>query len=125
MNTRTIVTPRAMLPVIPMAMFIAMLSCNVSAAGSLSDPTRPATAPVHDKPVSTIHVEAIVITDTTAWAIVNGIVVHQGDHVGNAVIENISRYEVRYSRNGHSDVAQLPHSTLQVRRDAASHEDTP
>lgn len=125
MNTPMITTMPVKLLVIPMAMFIVMLTCKASADGSLSDPTRPATAPVHDKTVSLIHVEAIVITDTTAWAIVNGIVVHQGDHVGNAVIENISRYEVRYSRNGHSDVAQLPHSTLQVRRDAASHENTP
>lgn len=104
---------------------IAFTSCNISMAGPLLDPTRPASVHVAETPASTFQVEAIVLADSGSWAIVNGTVVHRGDHLGNAVIENISRYEVRYSRNGHSDVAQLPHSTLQVRHDAVSHEDTP
>ena len=104
---------------------IAVMSCSTSMAGPLLDPTRPASVHAAETPTSTFHVEAIVLADTGAWAIVNGTVVHRGDHVGNAVIEEISRYEVRYSRNGHSDVAQLPHSTLQVRHDTAPHEDTP
>lgn len=104
---------------------IAFMSCSISMAGPLLDPTRPASVHATETPISTFHVEAIVLADTGSWAIINGIVVHRGDHVGNAVIEDISRYEVRYSRNGHSDVAQLPHSTLQVRHDTAPHEDKP
>lgn len=104
---------------------IAFMSCSISSADPLRDPTRPANAARHEAADSTIRVEAIVLSDTDTWAIVNGTVVHPGDHVGNVTIESISRYEVRYSRNGHSDVALLPHSTLQVRRDSASHEDTP
>lgn len=103
-----------------------LTTCSAAMAGSLLDPTRPASVHGGETTDSVIHVEAIIISDTDSWAIVNGTVVHRGDHVGSAVIEDISRYEVRYSRNGHSDIAQLIHSTLQVRRDTtASHEDTP
>ena len=106
---------------------IAVIACSNIMADSLLDPTRPASAhtgDTHENPF-VIRVEAIVLSDNDAWAIVNGTVVHRGDHIANAVIEEISRYAVRYSRNGHSDTALLPHSTLQVRRNDASHGGSP
>lgn len=107
-------------------LLLVTMCCQPVVAGSLPDPTRPASVHVAaPEPVNTIRVEAIVISDTVQWAIVNGVVIHRGDHIANAVIEEISSYSVRYSRNGHSDIALLPHSTLQVRRDDTPHEDSP
>jgi hypothetical protein len=112
------------------AMFITAMLMSLSTqrvlAGPLVDPTRPASAhaPVSIS-VNTFRLEGIVISATTQWAIVNGTVVHRGDHIANALIEDISRFSVRYSRNGHSELALLTHSTLQVRRNDSAHEDSP
>ena len=95
-------------------------------AGSLTDPTRPANARTAT-PVApnTIRVEAIVMSGLFQWAIINGTVVHAGDHIANATIDDISQYSVRYTRNGHSEVALLPHTTLIIRRNDTPAEDTP
>jgi len=107
------------------ALLIAM-STGLAQAGPLLDPTRPSSARTAAAvPANTFNLEGIVVSDTTQWAIVNGTVVHRGDHIVNAVIEEISRYSVRFTRNGHSEVAMLPHATLQVRRNGTEHEETP
>jgi hypothetical protein len=97
---------------------------NTARAATLNDPTRPSSmrAPAVKGP-ETIHVEAIVISASGQWAIVNGNVVRRGDHVADALIEEITRYNVRYTRNGRSEVAYLAHATLPVRRNNTSHED--
>jgi hypothetical protein len=103
-----------------------VMNVQLALAGSMLDPTRPSGThtPVAIV-VNTFHLEGIVVSDTTQWAIVNGTVVHRGDHIANAVIEEISRYSVRYSRNGHSEVALLAHATLQVRRNNTEREVMP
>ncbi len=102
-----------------------LLSCN-GYAGSLSDPTRPASARITAVAApNVLHVEAIIIADSFQWAIINGTVVHAGDHVGNAIIDDISRYSVRYTRNGHSEITLLAHATSIIRRNDTPAEDLP
>ena len=103
-----------------------MCCSDVCPAAELRDPTRPPGLHTAVKVTAdTFHLEAVVISDDTRWAIVNGTVVHRGDRIANAVIDDISGYSVRYSRNGRSEVASLPHSTLLVRRNEAPHEAAP
>ena len=97
---------------------------NTARAATLNDPTRPTSMRAPGiKGLELIHVEAIVMSASSQWAIVNGNVVRRGDHIADAMIEEITRYTVRYTRNGRSEVAYLAHTTLPVRRNNTSHED--
>ena len=104
---------------------ILVWSTTSTLAGSMIDPTRPAGARTVAPTPDAFHLEAIVISDTAQWAIVNGVIVHRGDHIANAVIDEITARTVRYTRNGHSETASLSHASLQVRRNESSHEDSP
>jgi len=95
------------------------------AGGLLVDPTRPAGARSAGPVTNTIRVEAIVITDETRWAIINGTLVHHGDRIANAVIEEITPRGVRYSRNGRSETALLPSASTPVRRNESVSEVSP
>lgn len=94
-------------------------------AGTLVDPTRPAGARVAAPAPGAIHLEAIVVSDNSIWAIVNGAVVHQGDHVANAVIDEINRTSIRYTRNGKTETIHLQHLSITVRQNETSHEEAP
>ena len=107
--------------------FIAALFITVTcwAGGLLVDPTRPAGARSTAPAIATIRVEAIVITNETRWAIVNGTLVHHGDHIANAIIEEITSNSVRYSRNGRTETALLPSASVPVRRNESVSEESP
>jgi len=91
----------------------------------LVDPTRPAGARVAAPAIPAFHVEAIMIAENTRWAIVNGTLVHQGDHVANAIVEDINPNSVRYTRGGHSETATLMPPVSPVRRNESVSEESP
>jgi hypothetical protein len=98
-----------------------LIVANVHAE-SLTDPTRPIDAKVIATAASNapaaLRVEAIFHAGTTQrpLAIINGKLVHEGERVANALIEQITSDAVRYSRAGHSQLALLNAAKLQVRR---------
>jgi hypothetical protein len=94
-------------------------------AGPMLDPTRPPGARAAAPAPSVIRLEAIVVSDSSIWAIVNGTVVHRGDHIANAVIDEINHTGIRYTRNGKSESLQLPHLSITVRHNETSHEEAP
>jgi len=81
-------------------------------AESLSDPMRPATvrAPVTPTARSTdknARVTAIFISDDRRVAVLDGVVVREGDRIGELVVEEIGSDSVRYQRLGRSEIAKL------------------
>lgn len=104
---------------------LSLVSAQWVKAGSTLDPTRPAGARIAAPAPGVIRLEAIVVSDDSIWAIVNGTVVHRGDHVANAVIDEINRTSIRYTRNGKSETVQLQHLSITVRQNETSHEEAP
>ena len=105
--------------------FIAASACLIASTaigGELFDPMRPANtidASAAATAAGQIRVEAILNDGERRLAIVNGRLVHEGDHVGTAVVESIAPGAVRFNRGGHSELIFLPTSKLEVRRTAA------
>jgi hypothetical protein len=86
-------------------------------ADALADPTRPMRAGGVRLPpaVGKLQVEAILISEGRALAIINGTVVRAGDRIGKARIDEILSDGVRYTSDGQSRVSRLDPSSLQVR----------
>lgn len=106
------------------AICILFIGSHVNAE-TLRDPTRPASAraaTVNDAKAS-LRVEAILHSGERFVAIVDGKVVRAGDRVGAARIEAIFADGIRYTQAGRSRVARLADRTIQVRHNAAQHED--
>lgn len=92
-----------------------------SRADALRDPTQPAN--VRSAPqatADTLKVEAIFTTGERRVAIVNGVLVREGERVGSAVIDDIRADHVRYTRGGASHVATLRKPSMTVRSDAGA-----
>jgi MSHA biogenesis protein MshK len=91
-----------------------------ASAEPLDDPTRPSgvRSVVQLQPPERreLRVEGIFRGDERRVAIVNGMVVHEGDRIANATIQEITADAVRYSRDGHDHTARLARTTLQVRQ---------
>ena len=94
---------------------------------ALDDPTRPSDAhgarAVPGWPQ--LHLQGILHHGSDSVAIIDGRLVHCGDHLGDALIGEIGTDTVHYLRGGHELIASLTKSTLQVRRLAALPKDSP
>jgi hypothetical protein len=99
----------------------------VVAAPPLEDPTRPSNgrgeraAPGWPQ----LRLQGILHHGNESVAIIDGRLVHSGDHLGDARIGEIGTDAVHYQRGGHELIAYLAKSTLQVRRLTALPKDSP
>lgn len=98
-----------------------MLVAHCAIAEALRDPTKPMNAKTAAVAVAAqaIHVEAILTSHDRTLAIVNGKVVRAGDRVGDVRIDEVLTDGVRYTRDGHSQVARLDSHLVQVRQPIA------
>ena len=90
--------------------------CAVSAE-PLLDPTQPyserSVAIANNKPaVTPLQLEAILHSEQRRLAIVNGRLVHEGDRVGDNLIDSITQTTVRYSNHGQQHTLTLANTTL-------------
>ena len=116
---------------IPVLLLIAATgTCAARAAGAapaLEDPTRPSNGrgerAVPGWPQ--LHLQGILHHGSDSVAIIDGRLVHCGDHLGDALIGEIGADAVHYQRGGHALIAYLTRSTLQVRRLTALPKDSP
>ena len=96
-----------------------LASSTLASAADLRDPMRPPSAPTaaisRPSGPSSLQLQAVVGTGQSRVAIVNGKVVHAGDKIDGAIIEEISATSVRYTRAGKQLVASLPATKLDVR----------
>ena len=96
----------------------AMVSIAV-AEESLDDPTRPGSthsaSELRSSGPHELQLEGILQRNGHCIAIVDGRVIHEGDRIGNATIEEITLAAVRYSRDGHDHTIRLTRNTLHVR----------
>jgi hypothetical protein len=86
-------------------------------AEPLLDPTQPysersVTRANSKVAVAPLHLEAILHSDQRRLAIVNGQLVHEGDRVGDNLIENITQTTLRYSNHGQQHTLMLANTTL-------------
>jgi hypothetical protein len=99
-----------------------LLVCPDGRADTLHDPTRPATLPTAalvPKGDAAVHLEAILGTDKSRLAIINGKVVHVGERVADALITEIGPQTIRYVRNGQIGTLKLPDPRIPVRTAAS------
>jgi hypothetical protein len=107
-----------------MAIALLCTACAVARTGAsaepLDDPTRPSTtrSAVGLRPPQEreLRLEGIYRRAERRFAIVDGRIVHEGERIANAKIEEITADAVRYSRDGHDHTARLARTTLQVRQ---------
>jgi hypothetical protein len=89
----------------------------------LNDPTRPSgvrnVVQLRSPEQRELRVEGIFRRNERHIAIVNGRLVHEGERIGDATIQEITADAVRYSRDGHEHTAHLARTTLQVRQPSA------
>jgi hypothetical protein len=99
--------------------FLALTAAAPAVAADLRDPMRPPNAPAvatsRAVAPSSVQLQAVIGTGPSRVAIVNGKVVHVGDKIDGATIDEISATTVRYSRGGKQLLASLPHTKLDVR----------
>jgi len=92
-------------------------------AEPLDDPTRPSNVPsaVQSQPrkLRELRLEGILWRDQRHVAIIDGRIVHEGEHIADVKIAEITADGVRYSRGGHDYTARLTRTTLQVRQPSA------
>jgi hypothetical protein len=101
--------------------------CTVVRAGAsaapLDDPTRPSSAhsAAELRPTGPreLRLEGIFRRDERHFAIVDGRIVHEGERIANATIEEITADTVRYSREGHDHTVRLAKTTLKVQQPSA------
>jgi hypothetical protein len=94
-----------------------------ASAEPLDDPTRPSSvrsvAQLRPLKQRELRVEGIFCRDGRRIAIVDGRIVHEGERLANAMIEEITADAVRYMRGGQDHIARLARTTLQVRQPSA------
>jgi hypothetical protein len=71
-------------------------------------------------------VQAIITRAGARIAIVDGQLVHPGDHLANVVIEEVTPEGIRYSKkNGRMGFARLPGRETSIRRVTVAHKGVP
>jgi len=102
-----------------LAALLTLTAAAQAVAADLRDPMRPPSAPgvatSRAGAPSSLQLQAVIGTGQSRVAIVNGKVVHVGDKVDGATIEEISATTVRYTRAGKQLLAALPNTKLDVR----------
>jgi MSHA biogenesis protein MshL len=95
---------------------LALLACAMAGrqapAGTLTDPTQPATGNPGAPRGSGLRLEGILCHSGLTVAIVNGRLVHAGDRIGGNLIGDITPQGVRYSRGGRGRMAYAPEPQL-------------
>jgi MSHA biogenesis protein MshK len=101
------------------ALILSLAATTQALAADLHDPMRPPGAPAaassRPSAPSSLQLQAVIGSGPSRVAIVNGKVVHVGDKVDGAVIDEISATTVRYTRGGKQLVAALSGAKLDVR----------
>ncbi len=99
----------------------------VAAVPALVDPTRP--SDVRGERAlpgwPQLRLQGILHRGSDCIAIIDGRLVHRGDHLGEVLIGDIGTDAVHYQRGGHELIAYLTKSTLQVRHLGAPLKDSP
>jgi hypothetical protein len=93
-----------------MGIGIAMAAMSTTAWAQITvDPTRPAVGFVLEDPegAAGTQLQSVVITPTRRAAIINGVVVEQGEKYGDAVLTRVSEDEVVLSSGGSRQVLKL------------------
>jgi len=108
-----------------LATLLLSMTAKAAFADRLVDPTQPAHArpATNGEVITPVRVEAIMQSGGARLAIVNGKVVRAGDHVGDARIDEVLNDGVRFTRDGHSQVARLDSHLIQVRQPVAPAKD--
>jgi hypothetical protein len=105
-------------------MILSALLCLTAVSGAaahggdaLVDPTRPGSAAAPRRHTGGLQVQAIITRAGARIAIVDGQLVHAGDHLANVVIEEVTPEGIRYSKNnGRMGFARLPGREISIRR---------
>lgn len=101
------------------ATLLALSAAAQAVAADLRDPMRPPSAPASAMSragtPSSLQLQAVIGNGPSRVAIVNGKVVHVGDKVDGATINEISATTVHYTRGGKQLTASLPNTKLDVR----------
>ena len=101
------------------AALLALATAAQASAADLRDPMRPPSAPgvamSRTGAPSSLQLQAVIGTGQSRVAIVNGKVVHVGDKIDGATIDEISATAIRYTRAGKQLLASLPNTKLDVR----------
>jgi hypothetical protein len=102
-----------------LAALLTLIATAQAVAADLRDPMRPPSAPgvatSRTGASSSLQLQAVIGTGQSRVAIVNGKVVHIGDKIDGATIDEISATTVRYTRAGKQLLAALPNTKLAVR----------
>jgi opacity protein-like surface antigen len=101
-----------------LAALLALAAATQAVAADLHDPMRPPNAPAatgRTGAPSSLQLQAVIGSGPSRVAIVNGKVVHIGDKVDGAIINDISATAVHYTRGGKQLIASLPNTKLDVR----------
>jgi hypothetical protein len=106
----------------------AVAASVVAGAQTLTDPTRPMSAPAAAEArteSSKLQLEAVLNRSGSYVAIVSGKLVHSGDRFGNITIQDISAAGVRYSQDGKTRFVAMPDTKLSVRHEPAVTKEIP
>ena len=91
----------------------------LAAAADLHDPMRPPGAPAaavsRPSAPASLQLQAVIGTEASRVAVVDGKVVRVGDTINGALIHEISAEHIVYVRSGKQLVASLPSAKLSVR----------
>ena len=109
-----------------LATLLMTMTAHSAFADRLVDPTRPTHAKAVAAATKTengIRLEAILRSQGTHLAIVNGKVVRAGDRLGTTRIDEVLADGIRYTRDGRTHTAHLSSNAMQVRRNVVSNEE--
>jgi MSHA biogenesis protein MshK len=109
-----------------LATLLLTMTAQAAVGDRLVDPTRPANAKAvatDAKTYAGVRLEAILRSEGTLLAIVNGKVVKAGDRVGTTVIDEVFADGIRYTRDGRSQTARLDSKAMHVRRNVVANEE--
>jgi hypothetical protein len=109
-----------------LAALLLAMTAHSALADRLTDPTRPTDAKAissGEKVEAGVRLEAILRSEGSHLAIVNGKVVRAGDRIGATRIDEVLADGIRYTRDGRSHTARLDNKAMQVRRNVVPNED--
>jgi hypothetical protein len=109
-----------------LATLLLTMTAQAALGDRLVDPTRPANAKAVASDVkydNVVRLEAILRSDSSLLAIVNGKVVRAGDRVGATLIDEVLVDGIRYTRDGRSHTARLDSKAMHVRRNVVANEE--
>jgi hypothetical protein len=109
-----------------LATLLLTMTAQSALADRLTDPTRPANAKAissGQKLEAAVRLEAILRSEGSHLAIVNGKVVRAGDRIGTTRIDAVFPDGIRYTRDGRTHTARLDNKAMHVRRNVVPNEE--